>query len=66
MHRDDEDEVSLRPILRTTQILLWSMCVLVVLVGVVLFTRAFLIADDRSEEAAAAAEDAADDEELEE
>ena len=47
--------VSLRPILRTTQILLWSMCVLVVLAGVVLFTRAFLIAEDLSEEAAAAA-----------
>ena len=47
--------VSLRPILRTTQILLWSMCVLVVLAGTVLFTRAFLIAEDPSEEAAAAA-----------
>lgn len=47
--------VSLRPILRTTQIMLWSMCVLVVLAGVVLFTRAFLIAEDPAEEAAAAA-----------
>ncbi|MEX0677246.1 MAG: DUF4339 domain-containing protein [Pirellulales bacterium] len=47
--------VSLRPILRTTQFMLWSMCVLVVLVGVVLFTRAFLVADEPSEEAAAAA-----------
>ena len=47
--------ISLRPILRTTQILLWSMCVLVVLAGVVLFTRAFLIAEDPSAEAAAAA-----------
>lgn len=47
--------VSLRPILRTTQIMLWGMCVLVVLVGVVLFTRAFLIAGNPSEEAAAAA-----------
>jgi len=47
--------VSLRPILRTTQIVLWSMCVLVVLAGVVLFTRAFLIADSPSEEAASAA-----------
>ena len=47
--------VSLRPILRTTQILLWSMCVLVVLAGVVLFTRAFLIADHPSAETAAAA-----------
>ncbi|MEX0978316.1 MAG: GYF domain-containing protein, partial [Pirellulales bacterium] len=33
--------VSLRSVLRTTQVLLWSMCVLVVLAGVVLFTRAF-------------------------
>jgi hypothetical protein len=47
--------VSLRSVLRTTQIMLWSMCVLVVLAGVVLFTRAFLIAEDSSEEAAAAA-----------
>jgi GYF domain 2 len=47
--------VSLRPILRTTQIVLWSMCVLVVLAGVVLFTRAFLIADNPTQEAAAAA-----------
>jgi hypothetical protein len=31
------------------------MCVLVVLVGVVLFTRAFLIAEDPTQEAAAAA-----------
>jgi hypothetical protein len=47
--------VSLRPILRTTQIVLWSMCVLVVLAGVVLFTRAFLVARSPQEEAAAAA-----------
>jgi hypothetical protein len=47
--------VSLRSVLRTTQILLWTMCVLVVLAGVALFTRAFLTADDPSEEAAAAA-----------
>jgi hypothetical protein len=47
--------VSLRPILRTTQIVLWSMCVLVVLAGVVLFTRAFLVARSPEEEAAAAA-----------
>ena len=47
--------VSLRSVLRTTQILLWSMCVLVVLAGVVLFTRAFLIADEPAQEAAAAA-----------
>jgi hypothetical protein len=47
--------VSLRAILRTTQLLLWSMCVLVVLAGTVLFTRAFLIAETATEEAAAAA-----------
>lgn len=47
--------IPLRGVLRTTQIMLWSMCVLVVLVGVVLFTRSFLIADEASEEAAAAA-----------
>lgn len=47
--------VSLRSILRTTQILLWTVCVLVVLAGMVLFTRAFLSAGDPSEEAAAAA-----------
>jgi len=47
--------VSLRPILRTTQIVLWSMCVLVVLAGVVLFTRSFLVARSPEEEAAAAA-----------
>ncbi len=43
----------LRSVLRTTQMLLWGMCVLVVLVGVVLFTRAFLVAKDAAEEAAA-------------
>jgi hypothetical protein len=47
--------VALRRVMRTTQILLWVMCVLVVLAGVVLFTRAFLAARDSSEEAAAAA-----------
>jgi ABC-type Co2+ transport system permease subunit len=46
---------SLRFILRATQIMLWSMCVLVVLSGIVLFTRAFLIAKGPAEEAAAAA-----------
>jgi hypothetical protein len=46
---------SLRFILRATQIMLWSMCVLVVLAGIVLFTRAFLIAKDPAEEAAAGA-----------
>src|SRR4051812_49000835 len=33
---------SLRSVLRTTQIILWGVCVLVVLAGLVLFTRAFL------------------------
>ena len=46
---------SLRFILRATQIMLWSMCVLVVLSGIVLFTRAFLIAKEPAEEAAAGA-----------
>jgi hypothetical protein len=46
---------SLRLILRTVQTILWTMCVLVVLAGVVLFTRAFLTADSASEEAAAGA-----------
>src|SRR5476651_78654 len=36
--------VSLRVVLRVTQIMLWVMCVLVVLVGIGLFTRAFLVA----------------------
>ncbi len=47
--------VPLRSVLRATQLILWSMCVLVVLAGVVLFTRAFLIANEPNEEAAAAA-----------
>ncbi len=42
-------------VLRTTQIILWSTCVLVVLIGMVLFTRAFLKAETASDEAAAAA-----------
>ncbi len=37
----------------TTQIILWTTCVLVVLVGIVLFTLAFMHAGDASEEAAA-------------
>ena len=44
-----------RAVLRTTQIFLWLLCVLVVLVGVVLFTRAFLRADNAAEEASAGA-----------
>jgi GYF domain 2 len=46
---------SLRSTLRATQVILWVMCVLVVLAGVVLFTRDFLIAKDPAEEAAAGA-----------
>ncbi len=46
---------SLDRVLRATQMILWGMCVLVVLVGVALFTRAFLIAENASEEAAAGA-----------
>lgn len=43
----------LQTLLRTTQAVLWAMCVLVVLVGIVLFTRAFLRAETATEEAAA-------------
>ena len=46
---------SLRSLLRTTQIILWTICVLVVLAGVILFTRAFLDTDEPSEQAAAGA-----------
>ncbi len=46
---------ALPSVLRTTQVILWVMCVLVVLVGVVLFTRAFLAAKNATEEAAAGA-----------
>lgn len=46
---------SLRSLLRTTQTILWTTCVLVVLAGLVLFTRAFLKASDANQEAAAAA-----------
>jgi hypothetical protein len=44
----------LHSLLRTTQTILWTTCVLVVLFGLVLFTRAFLQAEDTGEEAAAA------------
>ena len=44
-----------RAVLRTTQTILWLLCVFVVLVGVVLFTRAFLRADNPAEEASAGA-----------
>ena len=47
--------VSLLGFVRFTQVTLWAVCVLVVLVGAVLFTRAFLNARDASEEAAAGA-----------
>ena len=42
-------------LLRATQIILWTTCVLVVLTGMVLFTRAFLKAETTADEAAAAA-----------
>ncbi|MGD9723815.1 MAG: DUF4339 domain-containing protein [Pirellulales bacterium] len=45
----------LRALVRATQGILWTTCVLVVLVGMVLFTRAFLQAQDAQQEAAAAA-----------
>lgn len=47
--------VSLPSLLRMTQTVLWTVCVLVVLWGLVLFTRAFLNAKDARQEAAAAA-----------
>lgn len=46
---------ALRFLLRATPIILWTMCVLVVLAGMILFTRAFLTAKDATEEAAAGA-----------
>ncbi len=45
----------LQALVRTTQTILWSTCVLVVLVGLVLFTRALLMAKDAREEASAGA-----------
>lgn len=45
----------LRAILRSTEVTLWGLCVLVVLFGLAAFTRAFLVADDPGKEAAAAA-----------
>jgi hypothetical protein len=45
----------LQSLVEATQIILWTTCVLVVLVGVVLFTRAFLTAETPAEEAAAGA-----------
>ena len=46
---------ALPSVLRTTQIILWTTCVLVVLLGMVLFTQAFLKAETPGDEAAAAA-----------
>jgi hypothetical protein len=46
---------SLRSLLRVTQTMLWCLCVLVVLVGLVLFTRAFLAAHQPAELAEAGA-----------
>ncbi len=46
---------SLRFVLRSTQIFLWGICVLVVLAGLVLFTRAFLVASRPAEQAAVGA-----------
>lgn len=46
---------SLRSLLRGVQTLLWTLCVLVVLCGLVLFTREFMTADTPDKEAAAAA-----------
>ena len=46
---------ALQGVLRTTQLILWTTCVLVVLTGMVLFTRAFLKAETATEEATAAA-----------
>jgi hypothetical protein len=45
----------LQALVRTVQTILWTTCVLVVLVGVVLFTLAFLRAENAGEEAAAGA-----------
>jgi hypothetical protein len=45
----------LRSVVVAVQLLLWGTCVLIVLVGALLFTRAFLAARDAVEEASAAA-----------
>ncbi len=47
--------VPLSWVLNAVQVMLWTTSVLVVLAGMVLFTRAFLVADSPTEEAAAAA-----------
>ena len=46
---------SLRRTLRLTQIILWTTCVLVVMVGLILFTSAFLKAESAAAEASAGA-----------
>jgi hypothetical protein len=43
----------LRSLVFATQVILWTTCVLVVVVGIVLFTRAFMLAADANQEAAA-------------
>ncbi len=48
-------QARLQSLVDATQFILWTTCVLVVLVGVVLFTRAFLRAENAGEEAAAGA-----------
>jgi hypothetical protein len=47
--------VSVHAVARFTQVTLWAVCVLVVLVGAALFIRAFLAAESPAEEAAAGA-----------
>jgi hypothetical protein len=51
----ESSRARMQSLVRTTQTILWTTCVLVVMVGVVLFTRAFLEAQDPTQEAAAGA-----------
>jgi hypothetical protein len=53
--RPQAPRATLHGVLRTTQLILWTTCVLVVLTGMVLFTLAFLKAKTPTEEATAAA-----------
>jgi hypothetical protein len=46
---------SMVSLVRATQAILWVICALIVLIGAVLFTRAFLEAQDATQEAAAGA-----------
>ncbi len=48
-------QVRLQALVEATQLILWTTCVLVVLVGVVLITRAFIRAENANEEVAAGA-----------